>query len=310
MAQVAVQNNVVEELDPETVAYNKEVKDLAEDIRGYASDLENDMKLRQLPTGLQGKKVYGPQAGIRTNFNSAASLLKKLADITEKLTKGKSKAKTGALVGFAAPAYIKPEMAIALGLKEGSMLWPQGGKPIFSAAMITKFFTNRVLANGLVHDAELSRFSCDETMTKLFQPYIFTSHKVKPAEPGQPAPQPPPPIDLKNLSYTDIQKLIKNFVEKRSKETPGPKLDDQLIAVFKQLEAQFAALKETKDKVKDAFKRVAKAQQDLVKAKDSLDRGQITQQLFNGYAVAYQQILKDKDAIYILYQTQAKQMGI
>jgi hypothetical protein len=298
------------ELDPETIVYNSSVKALVEDIRGYAEDLENDMKLRQLPNGLVGKKVYGPQAGIRTNFNSAASLLKKLADITEKLVKGKSKAKTGALVGFAAPAYIKPEMAIALGLKEGSHLWPAGQRPIFSAAMITKFFTHRVLANGLVHDAELSRFSCDEMMTKLFQPFIYTSHKLKPQEPGQPLAQPLPPIDLKNLSYTDIQKLIKNFVEKRSKETPGPKLDEQLTAIFKQLEGQFAALKETKDKVKDAFKRVAKAQEDLIKAKASLDQGLIAQELFNGYAMSYQQINGEKEQIYALYRGQAKQMGI
>jgi hypothetical protein len=176
--------------------------------------------------------------------------------------------------------------------------------------MITKFFTHRVLAHGLVHDAELSRFSCDEMMTKLFQPYVYISHKLKIAEPGQPQPQPLPPIDLKNLSYTDIQKLIKNFVEKRSKDTPGPKLDDQLTGIFKQLEGQFSSLKETKDKVKDAFKRVAKAQADLIKAKASLDHGQITQDLFNNYAISYQQINGEKEQIYTIYRGQAHQMGI
>jgi len=52
--------------------------------------------------------------------------------------------------------------------------------------------------------------------------------------------------------------LITNFVEKRSKETPGPKIEGELATVFKQLEAQFAQLKVLKDEVTEAFKKEAK----------------------------------------------------
>jgi len=287
------------------VEYNKEVADLVTTLRQVASDITADMKLRQLPDGLKADKVYGANAAKRSDLNSLASVVNKVADVAEKLTKGGTKKSKDGFVGFSIPSYIKPEMAIALGLREGSLLWPQGGKPIFSAALITRFFTNRVMARGLIHSDNLSIFTSDDQMKRLFAPYTVSS--VKPGE---------SPIDLDNLTYTGIQKLIKNFVEKRSKEIPGPNLDIEtengknLTAVFKQLEAQFKQLKVVKEQVTAALKAVAGAQKDLIKAKAGLDAGYIGQELFNSYAVAYQRILGEKDAIYATYKAQAQAMGI
>jgi hypothetical protein len=296
MASVAVPP---QPLDPEIVAYNQKVDDLVNDIKNTASSIGGDMKMRQLPDGLKGKKVYGARAGVRSNFNKMQSQYLELAKVTEKLKKGVVKTKKGQFVGFAAPSYIDPAMARLLGLKEGSILWPQGGKPIFSFANITKFMTNRVLANGLVHDAELSRFSCDPQMAQLFQPYLLTSNK-----PGK------EPLDLNNLSYTGIQQLIKNFVEKRSKEHPGPVMTDQLKAVFSKLDEQFATLKEIKEKVKDANKKLARTGQDLLKAKERLDKGEITQELYQGYAIAYKNALEAKNQVFSIFHQHAKAMGM
>jgi len=286
-------------VDPDLAAYNAEVDLLIKDIEDIASTIRDDMKVRQLPDGLQGKKVYGPHAGLRSTFNSTASVIGKLVPIVTKLKKGTTKKTGGAFVGFSAPSFIKPEMASALGLKENSLLWPQGSKPIFSSAMITKFFTNRVLANNLVHETDLSRFTCDDVMKKLFQPYVLVSTKT-----GE------EPIDLNNLSYTGIQKLIKNFVDKRSKEVPGPVFTDQLKQVFTQLDTQFKALKETKDQLKKAITAVVSSEGDLLKAKASLDAQGITQELFNGYAASYKVVLTRRDEIFNIYRAQAKAMGI
>lgn len=296
---VAVQSAPELPVDPETAAYNVEVDLLISDINNIASTIKDDMKMRQLPAGLVGKKVYGPQAGLRSTFNSTASVVGKVADIVAKLKKGTTKKASGTFVGFSAASFIRPEMATALGLKEGSILWPQGSKPIFSSAMITKFFTNRVLANGLVHENNLSLFKCDDQMKVLFRPYVLTSVKAGDE-----------PINLDSLSYTGIQKLIKNFVDKRSKEIPGPVFTDQLKAVFVQLDNQFKALKETKDKLKKSITAANSSERDLIKAKASLDAREITQELFNGYAVSFKIVLQQRDEVFAVYRAQAKHMGI
>lgn len=296
MAQVAVPPPA---LDPEIVAYNQKVDALTTDIRNIAASIGGDMKMRQLPDGLKGKKVYGARAGVRSNFNKMEGQYLELAKVTEKLKKGVVKTKKGQFVGFAAPSFIDPAMARLLGLKEGTVLWPKGGKPIFSFANITKFMVARVLANGLVHDAELSRFSCDEQMKALFQPYLIVSQK-----PGK------EPLDLNNMSYTGIQQLIKNFVEKRSKEIPGPVLTDELKAVFEKLDEQFSTLKDIKEKVKEASRKLARAGHDLLKAKESLDKNEITQELYNGYVISYKNTNEIRQQAFAIFQQHAKAMGI
>lgn len=296
MAQVAVPPPA---LDPEIVEYNQKVDELSNDVRNLASTVGGDMKMRQLPDGLKGKKVYGERAGVRSNFNKMENHLLELAKVVEKLKKGVVKTKKGQFVGFAAPSFIDPSMARLLGLREGTPLWPQGGKPIFSFANITKFMTNRVLAHGLVHDAELSRFSCDDQMKALFQPYLAVSQKA-----GK------EPLDLNNLSYTGIQQLIKNFVEKRSKDIPGPVMTDQLKAVFEKLTEQFDTLKDLKTKVKDASKKLAKTAQDLMKAKERLDKGEISMELYQSYAISYKGALEAKNQIFDIFRQHATAMGI
>lgn len=281
------------------LAFNAEVDAFVTTIRMIASDVKDDMKERQFTAGLKGEKVYSEKAANRSTLNSLASHIGKAADKAEKLKKGGTKKNKDGFIGFAIPGFIKPEMALALGLREGTILWPQGHKPIFSAGNITRFFTHRALANGLIYQDDLGKFRCDDQMRKLFTPYVLSSVK-----PGKPA------IDLDKLTYTGIQQLITNFVEKRSKETPGPKIEGELANVFKNLEAQFAQLKELKDTVTEAFKAVAKAQNDVIKAKAALDAGVISQQLYNVYHANCQQVMLQKEQIYETYKGAAKQMGI
>ena len=294
------------ELTEAEVEYNKQVQELETDILNLASDVFGDMKGRQLPDGVKGDKVYGPHSANRTHFNSLNSLLKQFAEIAAKLKKEKSNKKTSQLVGFAVPGYIDREMAHALGMKEGETpLWVRGGEPIFSAALITRFFTHRVMVHGLIHDDDISKFKSDELMVRLFSPYTVSS--VKPGE---------PPIDLQNLTYTQIQQLIKNFVKKKSDQNPGPKINadtpegQNLTNIFKTLEAKFKALGVLKVEVTTAMKNAAKAQEDLVKAKACLDKGEITQNLFNNYATIYNNDLQRKNEIYKSYCAEAKTLGI
>ena len=290
------------------IAHNQKVSDLQRDMLRDASDISQDMKVRQLPTGLKGEKVYGPHSANRSQVNALSSLVKKVAEtIVCKLAKGGGKKSKGGFVGFSVPSNIAPDMAIALGLREGNApLWPQGGKPIFSAALITRFFSHYVMKNGLIHSDNLSKFSADELMTRLYSPYTVSS--VKPGK---------EPIDLNNLTYPAIQQLNKNFVEKRNKaQGTGPNLNPEtedgakLIAVFKQLEEQFKTLGKIKETVTKAMEAEAKAKADVVSAKACLDAGHISQSLFNSYAASYKQVSDEKNRLYADYKEKAKAMGI
>lgn len=281
------------------VAYNEKVNSLSTSVRQIASDVRDDMKVRQLPEGLKGDKVYGPRSANRSVLNTFSSSVGKMADVIDKLKKGATKKSNEGLIGFSVPGFIKPEMAVALGLQEGTLLWPTGGKPMFSAALITNFFTNRVMAHGLIHQDNLAVFTSDDVMKRLFSPYVAISSK-----PGE------PPIDLDRLTYTGIQKLIKHFVEKRSKEIPGPVLTPELVKTFLVLGDKFKQLKVLKTDVTNALATVARAQSDLVKAKASLDAGAISQEMFNSYGLAFQQTQKEKDRVYEIYKNAARSMGI
>jgi hypothetical protein len=319
MASVAVANPAVAPaLTAEEIAYNAAVDKLANDLKTIASDISEDMKLRQLPVGLKGDKVYGKSAANRSQLKTLASHIKKVGEkVVPKLKKGVTKKSKGDFIGFAVPSYINRDMALALGLRESqpgqavNYLWPQGGKPIFSAALITKFFSHYVMANGLIHQDDLSKFNCSDTMRALFSPFVVSS-----VEPGE------PPIDLNNLTFTSIQKLTKNFVERRTKVTPGPHLDAEkgtdaereqaknLIAVFKMLEAQFKDLGELKKEVEQAIVAEARAKNDVVKAQACQQAGQITVELFNSYAHSYTEIAQRKEQLFQTYRAKAKQMGI
>lgn len=287
------------------VAYNKAVADLVEVVMEIAADVSLDMKKRQLPEGLKGDKVYGAKSANRSHLNSYASQIKKVAGIVSKLEKGTSKKSKSGFLGFSIPGYIKPVMARALGLKEGSLLWPAGGQPKFSAALITRFFTHRVMAKGLIHENDLAVFSSDDLMLSLFSP--FTVSSVKPDE---------APIDLQNLTYPGLQKLIKNFVVKRDKANPGPNLNPEtddgkkLIEVFKSLETQFKILGEMKDKVKTAMAAVAVAKEDFVKANTEFNAGNINQDHLNSYGVSFQKCSQETASLYAQYKQAASQMGI
>lgn len=317
MAQVETKEQ--EEARLEVEAYNKEVNDFNEDLMDIVSTINDDMKIRQLPENLKGNKVYGPNAARRMDFNSAAASGRKIAKQSQKLRKGKAQTSKGGFMGFSTPSYIKPEMATALGLKEGTKLWPQGGKPIFSSALITKFFTNKVMKEGLVYEDNLSVFTCNDVMKKLFTPFINDAYqadiiKWKTEQPtdkdGKLKPQ-PGLLDLDNLTYTGIQKLIRFYVEKRDKKAnTGPNITEEIKQVLLTLDAQFNQLKETKTRVKDKIKTVKKREEDLVKAKTNLDAGIIGQDLFNTYVVSYQQAKHEKDVIFQQYVAQATQMGI
>lgn len=304
---------------PEEIEFNARVDKLSNDVKTIASDILDDMKGRQLPNGLKGDKVYGKAAANRSQIKSLSSHVKKVAEkIIVKLRKGGKKTTKGDFIGFAVPSYIDRNMAHALGLRETqpgqqnvNHLWPQGGKPIFSAALITKFFSHYVMANGLIHADDLSKFNSSETMRTLFSPYVVSS-----VESGT------PPIDLNNLTYTNIQKLTKNFVERRTKTTPGPHLDPEkgsdaereqarnLIAVFKHLEAQFKDLGELKRQVELAIMTEARSKVDVVKANQCHQLGQISVELFNSYAQAYQENSQRKEQLMNVYRAKAKQMGI
>ncbi len=297
--QVAQPPKEPPKLTDSEVAYNKQVDEFVATIRLIASDVKDDMKERQFTSGLKGEKVYNEKSANRSALNTLASNINKAADKAEKLKKGGTKQNKDGFIGFAIPGYIKPEMAREIGLNEGTILWPTGQKPIFSAGNITRFFTHRAVANGLIYPDDLAKFRCDDSMRKLFGPYVLSS--VKPGK---------PPIDLDRLTYTGIQQLITNFVEKRSKETPGPKIEGELANVFKQLEAKFAALKVLKDEVTEAFKQEAKAKNDVIKAKAALDAGLITQELYSTYHSSCSHVMAEKERVYETYKTAAKKMGI
>jgi hypothetical protein len=302
MANIQVAQAALKEppkLTDAEVAYNQQVAEFVATIKLIASDVKDDMKERQFTSGLKGEKVYSQGAANRSTLNRLASLINKSAEKAEKLKKGGTKKGGDGFIGFAIPGYIKPEMAREIGLNEGTILWPQGQKPIFSAGNITRFFTHRAVANGLIYPDDLAKFRCDDSMRKLFGPYVLTS--VKPGK---------PPIDLDRLTYTGIQQLITNFVEKRSKETPGPKIEGELATVFKQLEAQFAQLKVLKDEVTEAFKKEAKAKNDVIKAKAALDAGHITQELYAVYHANCAGVMAEKERVYETYRVAAKKMGI
>jgi len=293
--------NGKEQVDPQLKAYNDEVSKLAEEFKNIASQLRDDMKVRQLPDGVKGSKVYGPQAAQRQTFNSAASVATKISGIVSKLEKGKKSKAKGNLVGFAAPSYIHPDMAVALGLREGSILWPAGGKPIFSSALITKFFTNKVMKEGLVNRDKPSEFACNDVMRRLFTPFTHVTNKDGTTE----------VLDLDKLTYTKIQKIIKNFVEPRNAKTnPGPTKTPELEATLRKLDVQFKSLKEIKEGVQEAYKKEKKAETYLVKAKECLDAGQISQDLFNGYAQAYKEVVQKREAIFAQFVQQATAAGI
>lgn len=272
-----------------------------------------EMKTRQLPGVARGEKIYGKQSANRSQINALASHIKKVGDhIVPKLRKGGAKKSKGGFIGFAVPSFISRDMAAALGLQEGkSPLWPMGGKPAFSSSLMTKFFAHFVMVHGLIHEGDLAKFRCSETMRKLFTPFVVSS-----AKPGQ------PPLNLDALTYTSIQQLTKNFVEKRGKGTPGPHLNPEegteeqkayarnLLAVFKLLEQQFSELGKAKDAVEDIMKKEAKIKADVVKAKAHLDHKQITPELYNDFATEYYEITKRKEALYTQYQQMAHAAGI
>jgi hypothetical protein len=263
---------------------------------------------RQLPEKLAGDKVYGPDAANRTDINSFVSHIKKTSDIVSKLAKGlPKKTKTG-FIGFSVPGYISREMALAIGLREGEsgILWPQGGQPIFSAGLITSYFMNHVMVHGLVHKDDISVFHSDDKMRALWAPYTVSSRK-KPED---------PPINLDAITYTDIQQLNKNFVVQRSKTKPGPNLNEAtsdgkaLVEIFKGLGLRFKELGKLKDDVKALIVAAANAEQQAVKAKACLDRGQITPLLFQSYAYANKELQERKEKIYASYRAMAASMGI
>lgn len=296
-------------LTPAEIEFNEKVKAFRQQIDTLVSSIESDMKLRQLPDKLKGDKVYGAEAANRTHINSFVSQLKKTGTIVGKLVKGAAKKSKGAFIGFSVPGYISPEMAMAIGLRPGeSILWPNAqSKPIFSAALITSYWINHVMVHGLVHPDNLALFKSDDKMRGIYAPYTVSSAKE-----GQ------PPINLDRISYTEIQQLNKNFVEPRSKNKPGsaPSLDEKtengakLVALFKELGTKFKELGKMKDKVKDLMEAVADAEQQVLKAKAAMDKGEITAQFFQSYAIHYKQLLEEKEKYYAVYKQVASTMGI
>lgn len=298
------------QVDPAIVAYNAKVAKLMETFEDLASTLADDMKKRQLPEGLRGESVYGPNSARRQQFNKLSGLIKTAGKTAGKLKKGESTSQGGKFVGFAAPAYITPEMAKVLRIEEGkSPLWKKGEKPIFSASLITIYFTGRVMKLGLVHEDDLKVFSCDAQMKELFAPYTTHDRDGNPVtdKEGNAI-----VLDLDNLTYTGIQKITKNFVEKRDTKNgkPGPPMTEELEKTLTIIQKGFKELKKTKEAVRKAILAVKKAETDLVKAKASLDNGTIDQSLYQAYANAYKTRKKEKDDIFNLYVQQATATGI
>lgn len=290
------------------IRYNGHVGELQQTILKLSLSVKNDMKVRQLPEKLAGDKVYGPDAANRTDINSFVSHIKKTSDVVGKLAKGlPKKTKTG-FIGFSVPGYITREMALAIGLREGEsgVLWPQGGQPIFSAGLLTSYFMNHGLVHGLVHKDDISVFRADDKMRALWAPYTVSSRK-KPED---------PPINLDAITHPDIQQLNKNFIVPRNKTKPGPNLNEAtpdgkvLVDIFKGLGLRFKELGKLKDEVKALIVAAANAEQQAVKAKACLDRGQITPLLFQSVAYANKEIQEKKERVYASYRAMAAGMGI
>lgn len=293
-------------LKPHEIEYNKKVDAFIRKMKDIASDVFSDMKVRQLPDSIDGAKVYGPKSANRAAFNTFHSRLNKAAAVPEKLKKGSTKKAKGDFVGFAVPCYIDPNMARAIGIPEGSTLWPTGGKPIFSAALLSRFFAHRSFALELVHKDDLSVLTADDLMRALFAPYA-----------GRTVDKQGKPVDLNRLTYPQIQQLITHFIEKRNKAKgqagpvdPNTETGKVLTKTFKDLGESFKALGELKDRVKEAMKKVASAEQDVMAANDLVQRGEISQTLFAQYAQDYQTLVAEKNQLFTAYKAQAGQLGI
>jgi len=306
VAQIIPVEGEKKPLTPQEIEYNKTVDALVNRILNIASDVSEDMKKRQLPDTISGDKVYGPGSANRANFNTYTSQLNKTAKIVEKAKKGSSKKAKGDFIGFAVPGYINPDMARAIGLTEGSVLWPAGGKPIFSPALISSYFAHRVMALGLIHQDNLSVFTADDLMRRLFASFVGKTFDKTGAA-----------LDLNALTYPGIQQLITYFVEKRSKVKgavgpldPNTENGRVLTKIFKDLKKDFDQLALLKTNVKKAMVQQAAAEHDVVSASDLLQRGKISQDLFNKYAERYKVLVAAKNQLFEHYKSECTRMGI
>lgn len=292
-------------LTPQEVKFNELVTVLVNKIENIGADVFSDMKVRQLPDGLHGDKVYGPRSANRAHFNTFHSQIKKASAIVEKNRIGLSKKVKKDFEGFAAPCYIIPEAARIIGLVQGqSIFWAAGENAIFSAAFLSGFFSERVRALNLVHADDLAKFSADETMRGLFLPIIGGIVDGK----GN-------PLDLNNLTYPGLQKLITQLIIKKDK-TKGPIINPEtergkeLTRVFKQLKERFKELKVLKDADTLAIKHQASTEKDLVAANALKEQGEITAELFQQYANDYRAALDAKTRTSAAHKAKAAEMGI
>lgn len=292
-------------LTEEEVKFNELVSFLENKIENIGSDIFSDMKVRQLPDGLHGDKVYGPKSANRAHLNTLHSQYKKAAAIVGKNRIGLSKKVKKDFEGFAAPCYIVPEAARIIGLAQGtSVFWAAGEDAIFSAAFMSGYFSERVRALNLVHKDNLSKFTADETMRRLFLPIMGGIVDGK----GQ-------PLDLNNLTYPGLQKLITKLVIKKDK-SKGPILNPEtergkeLTRVFKQLKERFKELKALKDEDTLAIKHLVSAEKDLVAANTLKEQGEITAELFQQYADDYRRALDTKTRSSQAHKAKADEMGI
>lgn len=310
--QKAVVNLEAPQLTDEDVAYNNEVNAHKRAWLTIHSDVTDDMRNRQIPEGLKVDKVYGKEAANRTVLNTFGSIIKKGAEtIVPKLLKGAGKKAKGKLVGFATPSYIDPQMAKALGLKEGeSVLWERGGQPIFSPGGMTKFFSHLVMVEGLVHVDDLSKFRCNDMMRNLYGPWFNRSTKDGTI------------INPDALTFTSIQQLNRNFVVKKDKANPGPHLATdkgtdaekekakKILETLASLDQRFVQLGTEKENVEHSIKLEAKCKQSVITAKEYLDAGQITELLFNKYVIAFTTAKADRERLMERYKALARSMGI
>ena len=326
----SVQANQVVKTEKKTIpltdeerAHNKLVQDEVLHIKELATQLSLGLKVRQFGDISNSAKVYGPHSAMRNDVNNLANRISSLAGKLEKLLITEDHEKNPS--GFALPSFFDENAARMVGIQPGTVLWPEGGRPVFSGGNFTSWVGHYVRINNLSDPKTGEYFRFDDYLKSYLGHYHGKpANEVYPLtlEDGSPHPMAGQPImfNLEHLSFPYLQKITKDLVIRTNANSnppvTGPVMKNpdgtpnELALAFGRLEGMYKQLKELKKAVKSQSEAVEKAEKGLQIALQYVQNGTFPPAFAESRRAHLQELKQRHAAVLQQYISQAAQIGI